>query len=149
MVVGVDGSDASAAAVDWARDHALATGATVEVVSAWRAVPNGVGTFAYGFTDYSMFERGCQQAVDEQVARLSHAGVAASGVVAVGQPASALTLAAAGADVLVVGSRGVGGFDRLLLGSTSHQVLRHADCSVVIVHAEGTKSSISPSGDPG
>lgn len=53
--------------------------------------------------------------------------------VAVGYAASTLLERAALADVLVVGSRGLGGFERLLLGSVSHHCASHAPCPVVIV----------------
>ena len=53
-----------------------------------------------------------------------------------GLPAEALLEAAADADMLVVGSRGAGGFKRLLMGSVSTQVTHHAHCPVVVIHAE-------------
>jgi nucleotide-binding universal stress UspA family protein len=53
-----------------------------------------------------------------------------------GLPAEALLQAAEGADMLVVGSRGAGGFKRLLLGSVSTQVTRHASCPVVVIPAD-------------
>jgi len=56
----------------------------------------------------------------------------------VGLPAEALLEAAAAADLLVVGSRGVGGFKRLLMGSVSTQVTHHAACPVVVIPAENT-----------
>jgi nucleotide-binding universal stress UspA family protein len=53
-----------------------------------------------------------------------------------GLPSEVLLDAAAGADMIVVGSRGAGGFKRLLLGSVSSQVSQHAHCPVVVIPAE-------------
>jgi nucleotide-binding universal stress UspA family protein len=55
---------------------------------------------------------------------------------ATGLPAEELISAAAGADMIVVGSRGAGGFKRLLLGSVSTQVTHHAHCPVVVIPAD-------------
>jgi nucleotide-binding universal stress UspA family protein len=55
-----------------------------------------------------------------------------------GQPADALLEQAAGADLIVVGRRGLGGFKSLLLGSVSQQVVHHAACPVVVVQQPAT-----------
>jgi nucleotide-binding universal stress UspA family protein len=55
--------------------------------------------------------------------------------VATGQPAEELVMASRNADLLVVGSRGTGGFTRLLLGSVSSQVVHHAASPVVVIPA--------------
>jgi len=57
---------------------------------------------------------------------------------AIGIPAEELLNAAASADMIVVGSRGAGGFKRLLMGSVAAQVTHHAHCPVVVIPAEQT-----------
>lgn len=65
--------------------------------------------------------------------RASEAGVTVTGEVAEGHPAEVLLKAAAGADLLVVGSRGHGGFAGMLLGSVSSHAVHHAHCPVLVV----------------
>jgi nucleotide-binding universal stress UspA family protein len=65
-------------------------------------------------------------------------GVTATPVLVEGQPADALCAEAEGAELLVVGSRGLGGFHGLLVGSVSQQCVHHAPCPVVVVpHRQG------------
>ena len=66
-------------------------------------------------------------------------GIDVRGELVEGPPASGLLEAARDADLLVVGSRGHGGFASLLLGSVSQQVSHHAPCPVVIVPEEGAR----------
>jgi nucleotide-binding universal stress UspA family protein len=83
-----------------------------------------------------VFEEGASTALDAALAALGEQadGVEIDRVVRMGQPALVLVEEARGADLLVVGSRGHGGFAGLLLGSVSHQCALHASCPVVIVH---------------
>ncbi len=140
IVVGVDGSKNSAAALAWAIAEARVRDATVEAVLGWHEPIMG-GTAAVMIpVDYREFEESYRaqldRAVDEVVGdddndveidrQLVHAPAARS-----------LLDAAEGAELLVVGRRGHGGFLGLVLGSTSQQVVWHAPCPVVVVPAPG------------
>jgi nucleotide-binding universal stress UspA family protein len=80
-------------------------------------------------------ESGAHRLVDDMIERLGEkaASVEVERTVVPGGPASSLLDAAEGADLVVVGRRGLGGFGRLLLGSVSEHVARHAPCPVVVV----------------
>jgi nucleotide-binding universal stress UspA family protein len=139
IVVGVDGSPGSATALRWALDEARLRSATLDVVHAWTA-PYVYGPLGmYGYTlDPAEFEREAKQVVEKL---LRDAEVADDGrvrpVVTEGRPAAVLIAAAEGADLLVVGSRGLGGFAGLALGSVSHQCVHHAACPVVVIPEQG------------
>ncbi|PYC75836.1 universal stress protein UspA [Streptomyces tateyamensis] len=145
IVVGVDGSDPAAAALRWALTQAAATGAgVVEAVNVWE-LP-GYYTLAVGVlpppTEGLEPEQLAGRILAEAVARETAGGGAsdASGVevrrlVLPGPAAAALLRQAEGAELLVVGSRGLGGFTGVLLGSVSRHVVEHAPCPVVVVRA--------------
>jgi nucleotide-binding universal stress UspA family protein len=80
-------------------------------------------------------EQAAQGLLDEAIATIDDAdgGLEVEPVLVHGVAPSALLREAEGADLLVVGSRGRGGFKELMLGSTSHQVTHHAACPVVVV----------------
>jgi len=137
IVVGVDGSASSRAALRWAVVQAKLTGSTVDAVIAWQ-VPTVIGST--GWAPVYVLEEGdfaeaakkqVQRAIDEVVdsagTQLVHAKVVK------GHPAQVLLDAAAGADLLVVGSRGHGGFADALLGSVGLYCVHHAHCPVLIV----------------
>jgi nucleotide-binding universal stress UspA family protein len=135
VVVGVDGSEPSEAALRWALADGAARTAVVQVVYAWEP-PVLYGPVAGGsVSDMSTVERGARRLVDDMVERLGDAAasVEIERTVVPGRPASSLLDAAEGADLVVVGRRGLGGFGRLLLGSVSEHVARHAACPVVVV----------------
>jgi len=139
IVVGVDGSPSSQAALAWAVSQAELTGATVEAVIAWH-YPVMVGGVPFApieavqTADYREFAaRTLNDAIEETVAR--DAPVKVSAAVREGNAAHALLDASDGADLLVVGSRGHGGFTEALLGSVSQACVHHAPCPVVIVRA--------------
>ncbi|MCK9792890.1 universal stress protein [Isoptericola sp. 4D.3] len=136
IVVGVDTSPPSVAALRHACEVADRSGATIDAVFAWQIttlapLPGSWG-WAPPIDDYEKF-------ASESLA----AAVRAAGVtlppdrlirrVVHGQAAKQLVAAAQGAERLVVGARGLGGFDRLLLGSVSRQVLDFAPCPVTVV----------------
>ncbi len=137
VVVGVDGSDGGQQALDVALAEAKLRGARLRVVTAWH-----MSTMAYGTggmipdVDPALFEEGASAALDTALAALDErtTSVEIERVLRMGQPAEVLVEEARGADLLVVGSRGHGGFAGLLLGSVSHQCAMHASCPVLIVH---------------
>ena len=133
VVVGVDGSAGSVRALKWAAEEAKARKTVLKVVFAWSFLDQPQGTF-----DPNYGEEQARARLDEILA--SHAadldGVDVERLVVNDLPASALLDQAKGADALVVGSRGLGGFRGLLLGSVSQQVANHAPCAVVIVPGE-------------
>lgn len=135
VVVGVDGSEHSATALEWAVEEARLRGASLEVLHAWDVPYAAEFTFVGDACDAA--QRGAVAVVDEMlvVAGLEPDDVVRTVVQA--SPVLALTDAAAGADLVVIGSRGRGGFAGLLLGSVSHQVSRHADVPVVVVPDPG------------
>ncbi|MDA8292146.1 MAG: universal stress protein [Actinomycetota bacterium] len=138
VVVGVDGSRQSRAALEWAARYAGLVGAQLRAVIAWQR-ESGFGYFPEG-------ERGLEH---EARRVLSHAVELVLGrehdvdlvlEVVRGNPTTVLLEASRGADVLVVGDRGYGGFAGLLLGSVGENCLRHATCSVVLVREDAPTS---------
>jgi nucleotide-binding universal stress UspA family protein len=135
IVVGVDGSQVSQRALQWAVDEARLWQASLEVVHVWH-MPY-VGEFPYvgaGFNPATL-EETAQRVLDEMVVRVDTTGLPrpVDRILVCGNAASVLLESAKGADLVVVGSRGLGGFAGLLLGSVSHHVAHHATCPVVIV----------------
>jgi len=141
IVVGVDHSSDANAALVFAEDEARLRGATLRVVHAWQ----------YGYIGYTGFEGG-MPAIGGDIKKMQAAAEAAlqanvsqatgkSDVkieqrVVQGAPAAVLVEESRDADLLVVGSRGHGGFTQLLLGSVSQQCAHFSECPVVIVRAK-------------
>jgi nucleotide-binding universal stress UspA family protein len=130
-VVGIDGSQQSAEALRWTVGQARLTGASVDMVTAWR-FPASYGLAVVGG------DLGLEAEARTMLAGvLSQVGDAASGVpvrelVGEGAPAQVLLEAAKDADLLVVGSRGRGGFASAVLGSVSLACVLHAHCPVLV-----------------
>jgi len=140
IVVGVDGSEESKRALRWAAAEAKLRGAALRVVHAWTFPYIAAGPGLDPVLDAQMIEdvrRNAEELVQHELAALGDeaAGVDVERVVVEGAPAPALIEAARGSDLLVVGSRGHGGFSGLLLGSVSQQCSHHAPCPLVIVRA--------------
>jgi nucleotide-binding universal stress UspA family protein len=139
IVVGVDGSAGSRAGLRWAHAEARLRSSPLEVVMAWQ-FPMMTSLPAFGAMPppedlSSEAERALQQAlVDEGVTATDTVPVTAT--VAEGPSARVLLDAASDADLLVVGSRGHGGFSGLLIGSVSQQCVSHASCPVVVVRTD-------------
>jgi nucleotide-binding universal stress UspA family protein len=137
IVVGVDGSPSSKAALAWAVRQAEETGSSVEAAIAWHypVMVGGVPFAPIGAldtADYSAFAATVlRDAIRETVDADGPAKV--SSTVREGNAAQVLLDLAAGAELLVVGSRGHGGFAEALLGSVSQACVHHACCPVVIV----------------
>ncbi|MFD4587330.1 universal stress protein [Streptomyces sp. NPDC058423] len=136
IVVGVDGSPSSRAALRWAVRYAGLVGATVDAVAAWD-VP-GARSWSAPAVDTEFDEEQAERGLVEEVRDvLGESGASRVHERLVrGDAAEVLLDAAEGAQALVVGSRGRGGFRRALLGSVSHQCAVHASCPVVIVRPE-------------
>jgi nucleotide-binding universal stress UspA family protein len=140
IVVGVDGSAPSKAALAWAVRQARLTGAAVEAIIAWEYPA------AYGYTmpaapeiNYN-YEEIAADVVASTIAEVCSQGepVKISSRVVEGNAAQALLDTSAGAELLVVGSRGHGGFVEALLGSVGQHCVHHATCPVVVVRGSVT-----------
>jgi nucleotide-binding universal stress UspA family protein len=138
IVVGVDGSQNARAALLWAAREAALRGAVLEVVHTWQ-FPS-VGVAVYGPTAVPVFdpvdvETAAVQVADDAVADAlaESPGLDVRPVVTQGDAAETLARQAESTSLLVVGSRGLGGFGRLLLGSTSQHCIHRASCPVVVV----------------
>lgn len=137
VYVGIDGSSHSQVALAWAmreagyRHQPLTVIAVHEVpISAW----DGSMILSGDEELRDKTRQAAQEAVDKAKAELGDAAPPAVTVQAtIGQASTQLIEASKDADLLVVGSRGVGGFTQLVVGSTSGQVVQHAYCPVVIV----------------
>jgi nucleotide-binding universal stress UspA family protein len=139
IVVGVDGSETSRAALRWAAAEARTRHAELHVVHAWDVQSLGAGVGITPGRRPTAAPEGQHQAAQQLVTEVVkeelgdqddlnlRAGIGR------GSAASVLLEAAQGADLLVVGSRGLGGFAGLLLGSVSTKMANHSPCPVVIV----------------
>ncbi|MGW2817214.1 universal stress protein [Streptomyces sp. NPDC001415] len=138
VVVGVDGSPASYEALRWAVRHARLIGATVDAVAAYD-IPGAAGWSAPA-VDAELDETLARQDLDDEIRKvvLQTGDVPMEQHLVRGGAAQALIEASAGAELLVVGNRGRGGFASLLLGSVSQQCATHASCPVVIVRPDTT-----------
>jgi nucleotide-binding universal stress UspA family protein len=133
IVVGVDGSKGSRTALEWALDEARLRKSKVTVITAWSPVMTGYIAVPAPFVDPNLFEEAAHQTVQHALEDVDTTGLSVETKVVSGSAGQALTAASETADLVVVGSRGYGGFTGLLLGSTSQQVAHHAHCPVVIV----------------
>lgn len=138
IVVGVDGSAGSQAALAFAVAEARLRTCRLRVISAWSLtyVAAPIGMMA-PIDDALLpeLQDNARAVVDAAVAEAigDVADIEIEKTIGEGSPAKVLVDAAQGADLLVVGSRGHGGFAGLLLGSVSQQIVHHAPCPVVIV----------------
>ena len=138
IVVGIDGSEHSQHVLEWAmREAALRraplTVLTVHQVAGSHWTGNPI-TYPEDRTEQEQARQAAEEAVTKAASQLGGARPASVTVRAVsGLPAKELIAASADADLVVVGSRGGGGFAGLLLGSVSAQVVNHAACPVAVI----------------
>jgi nucleotide-binding universal stress UspA family protein len=136
IVVGVDGSKGGVEALKFAIEEARVRGAEVKAVSAWEVPATAYGSGIVPIpVDPNAYKTIAQGALDKslEAAGASAAGVSVTPFLHQGHPANVLVAEAHDADLLVVGSRGLGGFKGLLLGSVGQQCAHHATCPVTIV----------------
>ncbi|HVM09344.1 MAG TPA: universal stress protein [Acidimicrobiales bacterium] len=137
IVVGVDGSDRSKAALAWAVAEASVRDAVLVAAHAWRVPVVGEYPFSALPIDPANYAATSEALLDE-VLGSADVGALAGKVERAsvqGSAAGALLELAESADLLVIGSRGLGGFKGMLLGSVANQVARHAPCTVVVLPA--------------
>jgi nucleotide-binding universal stress UspA family protein len=139
VIVGVDGSAGSRAALDWALDEAARWGAPLVAVEAWEFTPLAFTVEVPVRIDElrETIQQHLHQVVAEAVARrpADAPSVEVEALVVEDAVVPALLTQAGPESLIVVGSRGHGGFAGLLLGSSSQQVAHHAPCPVAIIRA--------------
>jgi nucleotide-binding universal stress UspA family protein len=137
IIVGIDGSTHSQVALEWAMREAAARRAPLTVITVEQVAQSGWhGLLVFPADEHFLVEarKAALELVEKAAQELDEGTRPRVTVQAIfGLPAERLIEASQGADLLVVGSRGTGGFARLMMGSVSSQVAHHAHCPVVIV----------------
>ena len=125
IVVGTDGSVTASRAVDQAIELAAVCGATLHLVHAWDVSPA-----------MARVEDDGSEVLEATAAIAAEAGVVVETHIVRSDPADALVTVAraVGADLLIVGNRGMSGIQRLLLGSVANRISHHSPCTLLIVH---------------
>lgn len=137
VVVGIDGSEHSRLAFQHALDAAALRGRTVTTVTSWNVeVENGVVVTEPGSPEWEAVDARYRAMAERTIAeaRAAHPDITVEVEVRHGRAADSLVEVAEGADLLLVGSRGRGGFRGMLLGSVSQRVLALATCPVAVLH---------------
>jgi len=138
VVVGVDGSEESLRAVEWAALEARRHSAPLRIVSAPASVPR-MHAYSASPTEIACALRGiAARALDAAITRSEEVapGLPMTTGLLSGPPALAVAESGADASVLIVGARGAGGFAAMVLGSVSRYVASRAPCPVVVVREE-------------
>jgi nucleotide-binding universal stress UspA family protein len=135
IVVGVDGSEPSRHALQWAQFMAHALGAAIDAVMVWEIT---AAMAAAGWVDDWNPEKETAEQLRTTLAEVlgSSPPVPVRPMIRRGSAAHELIQASQGAQLLIVGSRGHGGFSGLLLGSVSSAAAQHAHCPIMIIHGD-------------
>jgi len=153
IVVGVDGSNVSRRALAWAAQEAEIRGNTVLAISTYQipAMATADLGFSLASVDVSELAEYTQRVLATEIAEVTtrHPKVRIEAKVVEGSAAQVLIDASQLASVLVVGSRGHGGFVGLLLGSVSQQCVTHARCPVVAVVRPSAQPDQAEARQPG
>ena len=142
IVVGVDHSEGAKAALRFALEEATLRQATLRVVHAWQFAYIGATGFEGSYPALGGDIKELRDLAERDLDATLQEAIPETGAIEIerrvveDRPAAALVDESRGADMIVVGSRGHGGFGGLLLGSVSQQVAHHAACPVVIVHTK-------------
>lgn len=143
IIVGIDGSDHSRRALEWAVREAAVRHAPLTVLAVQPAIAGYAGSaVAYPGDDdrADQARKAAQEETDQILSKLGGSAPEAVTVqAAIGIPAAVLIDASKDADLIVVGSRGSGGFSQLVLGSVSTQVTHHSHCPVVVIPHEDSR----------
>lgn len=135
IVVGIDGSEQSKGALRWAIGQARLTGASVDAVTAWRFPASyGLSVVAADLDVEGEARKMLSETLSDVTGGASEVQVRQ--LAGEGPPAEVLLNAAKGADLLIVGSRGRGGFRSAVLGSVSLACVLHAPCPVLVFRDE-------------
>ncbi|MDO5034630.1 MAG: universal stress protein [Actinomycetaceae bacterium] len=143
ILVGVDGSAEANMAVDWAAAHAKRDGSLVHVICTYALASYSAAALDGGYAalDDEALQKGAQKAVDDALDRLRGHGLTdITGSTEPGDAAGVLVQLSSEVDMIVVGSRGGGGFADRVLGTVSSALPAHAKCPVVVVprHVSGS-----------
>ena len=135
IVVGVDGSEGAAIALDFAMKEAAIRGSGLRLVSAWEIPASVLASVVAGKEFYEEFRDNAIKVARDAGALVNerHPEVEHEEIVVEGQAGRVLLENAEDAELMVVGRRGHGSFREMLLGSISRQVVVHAKCPLVIV----------------
>jgi nucleotide-binding universal stress UspA family protein len=151
IIVGIDGSAGSRRALEWAVSEAAIRRAPLTVLTAVQPAMEcpGFGGQAWYPHDPDLAGHAAKEAHEEADSVLGKLGAGSrppsvSVQAVVGPPASEILRAAQGADLIVVGSRGAGGFKKLLLGSVSQHLTHHARCPVVVIPLDAEPAPVVP-----
>ncbi len=134
IVVGIDGSPQAARALAWAYDEARLRGCALQVIYSFPALVSYAGTTAHEY--YPQVEHEAEEVFSRALAALPEDDVPVERTLLSGNPAGHLVEASRGATLLVIGSRGFGGFRGMLLGSVSMHCVHHAYCPVAVIRTE-------------
>jgi nucleotide-binding universal stress UspA family protein len=149
VVVGVDGSAGSSEALQWAIAEARLRQVPLRAIHAWTyaepLIPSLIGyPYSAEYAESAIDERrqAAEGLLEQATEALSEAHeIQIERIIAEGSAARVLIDAVGKDDLLVIGSRGHGGFSSLLLGSVSEQCAQHASCPVVIVRGTNTSNT--------
>ena len=141
IIVGVDGSDHSRLALAWAMREAVQRHVPLTVIAVRPAPVRPATRIYWPVPDYpedsheaELARTAVREFADKVASEIGGAAPEVTVTVTTGDPAEELVMASRDADMLVVGSRGSGGFARLMMGSVSSKVMHHAACPVAVIH---------------
>ncbi|MDO5719737.1 MAG: universal stress protein [Actinomycetaceae bacterium] len=146
ILVGVDGSAEAYSAVDWATERASCDGSMIHILCTYALASYSAAALDGGYAalDDGALKEGAQRAVNEAVARVKKSDVKVTGSTEPGDAAGVMVEMSREVDMIVVGSRGGGGFADRLLGTVSSALPAHAHCPVVVVPKHTSGSPFTP-----
>jgi nucleotide-binding universal stress UspA family protein len=142
IVVGIDGSEHSIAALRWAVDEGRLRGWEVHAVATWE-FPHALNPVTMFTIQSEPFVAEAEHALERALAAVDAQGVELKTEVVEATAAMYLVAASREADLVVVGSRGRGGFTGLVLGSVSQHLVSHARCPVLVHHGPHDEGSVA------